>query len=147
MNFSLEDFTAGVGAELHDLYVDLELIHNISADLTHNEDAVHQTGFQKYHVDQAVFGESSVGGSLGFHHSLAHTKVSETLDAVLKDLHAFRVGLQAFAKAVDNADTQSAADLKKRHSAVVALDKAAGFDHTHQINHYYHPHTPGGTHA
>ena len=147
MNFSLENFSAGVSAELHNLYVDLELIHNISADLTHNEDAVHGTGFQKYHVNQTVFGESNVGGSLGYHHSLAHAKVSDTLGAVLKDLHAFRLGLQTFAKAVDEADTQSSADLKKRHAAVEALDKAAGFDHTHEVNHYYHTDTRGGTDA
>jgi hypothetical protein len=136
--FSLDQIT-NLGAELKELYVDVELIHDITADLTHNEDAVHDSGFQKYHVNQAVFGESSLGGSLGYHHSLAHAKVSDTLAAVLQDLHTFRLGLQAFAKSVDTADTQSAGDLAKRHQAVEALSLAAGFDHTHQRNDYYHP--------
>ncbi|WP_151083729.1 hypothetical protein [Nocardioides cynanchi] len=145
--FSLDQI-ANLGAELKELYVDVELIHDITADLTQNEDAVHDSGFQKYHVDQAVFGESSLGGSLGYHHSLAHAKVSDTLAAVLQDLHTFRLGLATFAKAVDTADTQSAADLAQRHHAIEQLAQAAGFEHTSQRNHYYHPaeHT-GGTHA
>jgi hypothetical protein len=148
--FSLDQI-ANLGAELKELYVDVELIHDITADLTHNEDAVHDSGFQKYHVNQAVFGESSLGGSLGYHHSLAHAKVSDTLAAVLQDLHTFRLGLQTFAKSVDTADTQSAGDLARRHQAVEELSRAAGFEHTHQRNDYYHqgqsPAASGGTHA
>ena len=143
--FSLDQI-AHLGAELQELFVDVELIHDITADLTQNEDDVQHTGFQKYHVNQTVFGESSVGGSLGYHHSLAHAKVADTLTAVLQDLHTFRTGLQTFAKTVDTADTQSASDLKRRHDAILALSRSAGFDHTHQRNHYYHP-QPGGTHA
>lgn len=143
--FSLDQI-ANLGAELQELFVDVELIHDITADLTQNEDAVQHTGFQKYHVNQTVFGESTVGGSLGYHHSLAHSKVADTLTAVIADLHTFRTGLQTFAKAVDTADTQSAGDLKQRHDAVLALSQSAGFDHTHARNHYYHP-QPGGTHA
>jgi hypothetical protein len=143
--FSLDQI-ANLGAELQELFVDVELIHDINADLTQNEDDVEHTGFQKYHVNQAVFGESTVGGSLGYHHSLAHAKVADTLTAVLQDLHTFRSGLQTFAKAVDTADTQSAADLKQRHDAILALSRSADFDHTHQRNHYYHPHA-GGSHA
>ena|ERR1700712_767550 len=148
--FSLDQI-ANLGAELQELYVDVELIHDITADLTHNEDAVHDSGFQKYHVNQAVFGESSVGDSLGYHHSLAHAKVSDTLAAVLQDLHTFRQGLQTFAKSVDTADTQSAGDLAKRQQAVVQLSQAAGFAHTHQRKDHYHPDqapgSTGGTHA
>jgi hypothetical protein len=136
--FSLDQI-ATLGNELKELYVDNEVIHTITADLTDNADAVHDSGFQKLHVDQTVFGDSTVGGSLGYHHSLAHAKVADTLAAVLQDLHTFRTGLQTFAKAVDTADTQSAADLKQRHDAILALSRSAGFDHTHQRNHYYHP--------
>jgi hypothetical protein len=97
-------------------------------------------------VDQAVFGESSVGGSLGYHHGLAHAKVADTLAAVIDDLHTFRVGLQTFQKAVDSADTQSAADLHRRHDAVAALARSADFHHTHQRNDYYHPGLRAGAH-
>jgi hypothetical protein len=149
--FSLDQI-ANLGAELKELYVDLELIHDITADLTQNEDAVHDSGFQKYHVNQSVFGESPLGGSLGLHHSLAHAKVSDTLTVVFQDLHTFRLGLATFAKSVDTADTQSAGDLAKRHHAIEELSRAAGFDHTHQRNDHYHPDqvpgaTGGATHA
>ena len=142
--FSLDQI-ASLGAELRELYVDHEIIHTITADLTHNADAVDDSGFQKMHVSQSVFGESSVGGSLGYHHSLAHAKVADTLAAVLQDLHTFRLGLQTFEKEVDGADTQSAADLRVRHQAIDVLARSAGFDHTHRRNHYYHP--DGGSHA
>ncbi|MBO0709028.1 MAG: hypothetical protein J2P44_11760 [Candidatus Dormibacteraeota bacterium] len=144
MLFSL-DQVASLGNELQELHVDQEIIHTISADLTRNSDEVTNSGFETMHVSQTVFGESAVGGSLGYHHSLAHAKVADTLAAVLEDLHAFRLGLQAFQKAVDSADTQSASDLLKRHSAIDALARSADFAHTHQRNHYYHP--AGGTHA
>ncbi|MBO0847747.1 MAG: hypothetical protein J2P22_20290 [Nocardioides sp.] len=144
MLFSL-DQVASLGNELHELHVDQEIIHTISADLTRNSDEVTNSGFETMHVSQTVFGESAVGGSLGYHHSLAHAKVADTLAAVLEDLHTFRLGLQAFQKAVDSADTQSASDLRKRHSAIDALARSADFAHTHQRNHYYHP--AGGTHA
>lgn len=144
--FSLDQI-AHLGAELQELFVDVELIHDITADLTQNEDAVHHTGFQKYHVNQAAYGESSVGGSLGYHHSLAHAKVADTLAAVLADLHTFRAGLQGFAKAVDAADTSSASDLKRRHDAILELSRSAGFEHTNQRNHYYHPESGGKTNA
>ena len=91
------------------------------------------------HVDQTVFGESTVGGSLGYHHSLAHSKVADTLASVLEDLHSFRMGLQTFQKAVDSADTQNGDDLRARHEAVAALGRAADFHRTHSRNHYYHP--------
>jgi hypothetical protein len=136
--FSLDQI-ATLGNELKELYVDNEVIHTITADLTDNADAVHDSGFQKLHVDQTVFGESTVGGSLGYHHSLAHSKVADTLASVLEDLHSFRMGLQTFQKAVDTADTQSADDLRARHDAVAALGRAADFHRTHARNHYYHP--------
>jgi hypothetical protein len=136
--FSLDQI-ATLGHELHELYVDHEFIHTITTDLTQNADAVTDSGFQKMHVSQTVFGESTIGGSLGLHHSLAHAKVADTLAAVLADLHAFRLGLQNFEKQVDAADTQSSADLRKRHDAINALAKAADFHHTHQRNGYYHP--------
>jgi hypothetical protein len=136
--FSLNQ-VAALGNELHELHVDDELIHEITSDLVHNADAVTGTGFAKLHVDGAVFGESTVGGSLGYHHALAHAKVADTLAAVIDDLHTFRVGLQTFKKAVDSADTQSATDLHHRHDAVVALARSADFHHTHERNDYYHP--------
>jgi hypothetical protein len=142
------DQIASLGSALQELFVDAELIHDITTDLTRNEDAVHGTGFQKYYVNQTVFGDSSVGGSLGYHHSLAHQTVSDTLAAVLSDLQTFRQGLQTFAKAVDSADTQSAADLQKRNDAVAALAQSAGFTHTHSLENYFHPHHhTGGTDA
>jgi hypothetical protein len=146
--FSLDQI-ASLGAELRELYVDHEIIHTITADLTHNADAVDDSGFAKMHVSQSVFGESSVGGSLGYHHSLAHAKVADTLAAVLQDLHTFRLGLQTFEKEVDGADTQSAADLRVRHQAIDVLGRSADFTHTHRRNHYYHPdaHTEGESHA
>jgi hypothetical protein len=133
------DQVAALSNELQELQVDDELIHSITADLTHNADAVTDTGFQKLHVSDAVFGESSVGGSLGYHHALAHAKVADTLSAVIDDLHTFRMGLQTFKKAVDSADTSSAQDLHRRHEAVAALARSADFHHTHQRNEYYHP--------
>jgi hypothetical protein len=142
--FSLDQI-AILGNELRDLYVDHEIIHTITSDLTQNADAVDDSGFQKMQVSQTVFGESTVGGSLGYHHSLAHAKVADTLAAVLEDLHTFRVGLQTFGKEVDGADTQSATDLHRRHQAIGALARSADFDHTHRRNHYYHP--DGETHA
>jgi hypothetical protein len=140
--FSLDQI-ASLGAELRELYVDHEIIHTITADLTHNADAVDESGFSRMHVSQTAFGESSIGGSLGYHHSLAHAKVADTLAAVLADLHTFRLGLQTFEKEVDAADTQSAADLHRRHEAIDVLARSSGFTHTHQRNHYYHP----GSHA
>jgi hypothetical protein len=142
--FSLDQI-ATLGNELHELYVDHEIIRTITTDLTENADAVTNSGFAKMNVSQTVFGESTIGGSLGLHHSLAHAKVADTLASVLADLHTFRLGLQDFEKQVDTADTQSADDLRKRHDAVNALAKAADFHHTHQRNGYYHPH--GGTDA
>ncbi len=133
------DQVAALSNELQELHLDDELIHAITTDLIQNADDVTDTGFQKLHVADAVFGESSVGGSLGYHHALAHAKVADTLSAVIDDLHTFRMGLQTFKKAVDSADTQSATDLHRRHDAVVALARSAGFEHTHQRNHYYHP--------
>jgi hypothetical protein len=136
--FSLNQ-VAALSNELQELRLDDELIHAITADLVQNADDVTDSGFQKLHVADAVFGESSVGGSLGYHHALAHAKVADTLSAVIDDLHTFRTGLQTFKKAVDSADTQSATDLHRRHEAVVALARSAGFQHTHQRNAYYHP--------
>jgi hypothetical protein len=162
--FSLNQ-VAALGHELKELQVDDELIHQITRDLVDNADAVTGSGFQQLHTDGAVFGESAVGGSLGYHHALAHSKVADTLAAVIDDLHTFRLGLQTFKKAVDAADTQSAQDLHRRHDAVEALARSAGFQHTHQRNDYYHPgqgqqspgrqgvddlpldDPPGGTHA
>jgi hypothetical protein len=149
--FSLNQ-VAALGNELKELHVDDELIHAITADLTQNADAVTDSGFQKLHVDGAVFGESSVGGSLGYHHALAHAKVADTLAAVIDDLRTFRLGLETFKKAVDSADTQSAEDLHRRHDAVVALARSADFHQTHERNAYYHPgmqrpHTEGGSDA
>lgn len=141
--FSL-DQVASLGNELQELHVDHEIIRTITADLTRNSDAVTDSGFETMHVSQTVFGESTVGGSLGYHHSLAHAKVADTLAAVLQDLHTFRLGLQSFEKEVDTADTQSAGDLQKRHQAIDTLARSADFTRTHQRNHYYHP---GGTHA
>jgi len=142
--FSLDQI-ASLSNELHELHVDHEIIHTITTDLTHNADAVTDSGFEKMYVSQTVFGGSTVGGSLGYHHSLAHAKVADTLAAVLEDLHTFRLGLEKFQKEVDGADTQSAGDLQRRHSAVSALARSADFAHTHQRNHYYHP--AGGTDA
>lgn len=139
--FSLDQI-ASLGAELHELHVDNEVIHTITSDLTDNADEVHDTGFQRLHVDQTVFGDSTIGGALGFHHSLAHSKVADTLASVLEDLHSFRMGLETFQKAVDSADTQSAHDLRARHEAITALGRAADFHRTHHRNDYYHP----GTH-
>jgi hypothetical protein len=136
--FSLNQ-VAALSNELQELHLDDELIHTITADLIQNADDVTDSGFQKLHVSDAVFGESSIGGSLGYHHALAHAKVADTLSAVIDDLHTFRTGLQTFKKAVDSADTQSAADLHRRHDAVVALARSADFHHTHQRNEYYHP--------
>ena len=136
--FSLNQ-VAALGNELHELHVDDELIHEITSDLINNADAVTGTGFSKLHVDGAVFGESTVGGSLGYHHALAHSKVADTLAAVIDDLHTFRLGLQTFKKAVDSADTQSAQDLHRRHDAVAALARSADFHQTHERNAYYHP--------
>ncbi len=136
--FSLNQ-VAALGNELKELHVDDELIHQITSDLVDNADAVTGTGFQKLHTDGAVFGESTVGGSLGYHHTLAHAKVADTLAAVIDDLHTFRMGLQTFKKAVDSADTRSSQDLHRRHDAVVALARSADFHHTHQRNDYYHP--------
>jgi hypothetical protein len=149
--FSLNQ-VAALGNELKELHVDDELIRAITADLTQNADAVTESGFQKLHVEGVVFGESSVGGSLGFHHALAHAKVADTLTAVIEDLHTFRLGLDTFKRAVDSADTQSAEDLHRRHDAVVALARSADFQQTHQRNAYYHPgmqrpHTEGGSDA
>jgi hypothetical protein len=143
MAFLSGDQVASLGNELTELHVDREVIRTISADLTDNADAVHDSGFQQLHVDQTVFGQSAVGGSLGLHHSLAHAKVSDTLAAVLQDLHTFRLGLQTFEKAVETADTNSAADLRARHEAVLALARSADFHHTHRVNAYYHPDHPG----
>jgi hypothetical protein len=136
--FSLNQ-VAALGNELQELQVDDELIAQITRDLVDNADAVDGTGFTKLHTDDAVFGRSTVGGSLGYHHTLAHAKVADTLAAVIDDLHTFRTGLQTFKKAVDSADTQSAQDLHRRHEAVTALARAADFHHTHQRNRYYHP--------
>ena len=136
--FSLNQ-VAALGNELKELQVDDELIHRITTDLIDNADAVTGTGFETLHTDGAVFGESTVGGSLGYHHTLAHAKVADTLAAVIDDLHTFRTGLQTFKKAVDSADTQSAQDLHRRHEAVVALARSADFQHTRQRNEYYHP--------
>lgn len=144
--FSL-DQVAALGNELEELHVDHELIHTITTDLNRNADEVHDSGFQKLHVSPTVFGESTVGGSLGLHHSLAHAKVADTLAAVLEDLHTFRLGLQTFQKAVDEADTQSADDLKARHQAVAALSRSADFQNTHRRNAYYHPSGRPGEHA
>jgi hypothetical protein len=160
--FSLNQ-VAALGNELKELQVDDELIQQITGDLVDNADAVTGTGFQKLHTDGAVFGQSTVGGSLGYHHALAHAKVADTLAAVIDDLHTFRMGLQTFKKAVDSADGRSAEDLHRRHEAVVALARSADFHHTHQRNEYYHPgrqlpgshgvddvatdHTQGGTDA
>ena len=136
--FSLNQ-VAALGNELKELQVDDELIHKITGELVDNADAVTGTGFQKLHTADAVFGQSTVGGSLGYHHTLAHSKVADTLAAVIDDLHTFRMGLQTFKKAVDSADTNSAQDLHRRQDAVVALARSADFHHTHQRNEYYHP--------
>src|SRR3954454_24988161 len=136
--FSLDQI-ASLGNELRELYVDHEIIHTITSDLTQNADAVDSSGFQKMHVSQTVFGEASVGDSLGYHHVLAHAKVADTLAAVLQDLHTFRLGLQTFEKEVDGADTQSADDLRARHQAIDTLARSADFHRTHGRNHYYHP--------
>src|SRR3954447_19236988 len=136
--FSLDQI-ATLGSELRELYVDHEIIHTITSDLTENADAVDDSGFQTMHVSQNVFGESSIGGSLGYHHSLAHAKVADTLAAVLQDLHSFRLGLRTFQKEVDGADTQSADDLRQRHQAIDTLARSAGFTHTHRRNHYHGP--------
>lgn len=118
--FSLDQI-ADLGTELNELYVDNEVIHTITTDLADTADEVEDTGFTKLHVSQTVFGASTIGDSLGHHHTLAHAKVAGTLASVLADLHSCRLGLQTFQRSVDAADTQSADDLRARHDAVLAL--------------------------
>ena len=142
MGLFMPDGIAELGNVLKDLFVDLEVIDTITHDLTKNSDEIHRSGFQKFKVNETAFGESGPGTTLGYHHDLAHQKVSDTISAVLADLQQFRDGLKEFAKAVDETDTQTEADMKRRHDAVLALSRAADFHHTHQTNHYYHPDAP-----
>ena len=125
--------------ELRDLMVDEELIKQITKDLFDISHEVQATGFQSYTVDQAAYGDSSIGWSLGYHHSLAHQKVSESLAAVLADLKAFREGFVTFQQKVQEADSGSADSSRKIQQAVEVLDKSSGFRHTHEVNHHYHP--------
>jgi hypothetical protein len=143
--FSMDEMAASLGDVLKDLHVDDDVIKQITSDLVSGAHEIDDLGFDKMHVANAVFGESSIGGSLAYHHRLAHSKVSETLQSVLEDLATFRSGLKTFQKAVDDADTQSADDLKRRQAAVVSLGQAAGFQHTHRTDEYYHRYggTPG----
>ena len=129
---------------LKQLMVDGQMINRIVKDLQEISGEVHHTGFQKYTVKQAVYGDSAVGGSLGYHHSLAHQKVSDSLTAVLKDLNTFRDGFLTFQNDALGVDDGSASASRKISQAIEALNKSAGFDHTHQVDHHYHP---GGTDA
>jgi len=147
MGLYMPDEAAGFTSVLGDLFVDLTIINKITSDLNNNEDEVKNSGFQNMVVSGSVFGASSIGASLGQHHTLAHSTVTDVLQAVLKDLETFRDGLQTFAKSVDEADTASATDNKLRSQAVTALTKASGFDQTHTRNHHYHPDASGGTHG
>ncbi|MGI8523082.1 MAG: hypothetical protein ACR2K3_07200 [Nocardioides sp.] len=147
MGLYMPDGTAGLADVLGDLLVDLTIINQITSDLDNNEDQVKNSGFQRMRVSGAVFGASTIGGSLGHHHTMAHQTATDVLGAVLKDLQTFRDGLQTFTKAVDDADTTSAADNKARAQAVLALTKASGFDQTQTRNQHFHPGAPGGTHA
>lgn len=131
--------------DLQELKLDEELIQRIHKDLLEIDHQIQATGFQDYTVDQASYGDASVGHSLGYHHSLAHQKVSESLTAVMKDLKTFRDGFTTFRRELENADSGSAADAHKLTAATDTLLHSSGFDHTHDVNHHYHP--GGGTHA
>jgi hypothetical protein len=131
--------------DLRVLMLDEDFIQKITKQLMDLSDSVVETNFQKHPIDQTVFGDSSLGGSLGYHHSLAHKKVSDSIAAILLDLKAFGEGFTNFQKTVTDTDQGSAADSKRVTTALETLDRSAGFSHTHQVNHHYHP--GGGTHA
>jgi hypothetical protein len=136
---------ADFGEFLAELRVDEELIRRIQRDLVEISQQIDDTGFRTFVVDQSVYGDAQVGWSLGYHHSLAHQKVARSLTAVLEDLRTFRDGFTTFRTKVEDADTGSAADSRTVQAATDALFKSAGFSHTHQVNHHYHP--GGGTDA
>jgi hypothetical protein len=131
--------------DLRVLMLDEDFIQTITAQLMDLSDSVVETNFQKHPIDQTVFGDSSLGGALGYHHSLAHKKVSDSIAAILLDLKAFGEGFTNFEKTVTDADQGSAADSKRVTTALETLDRSAGLSHTHQVNDHYHP--GGGSHA
>lgn len=139
--FDLDGMFAGL-----ELVLDETVVAQIRKDLHEIASQVHDTHFQGLQPDQSAFGGSSIGDSLGYHHSLAHAKVSESLTAVLADLKTFSDGFAVYQKSLTDADGGSAADSRTISTAISKLDRSTGFTHTHGVDHQHHTHS-GGSHG
>ena len=90
--------------------------------------------FRDVHLTSSAFGASESAASLGEEHRLAHAVVADTIVGVARDLVGFRAGVIEFDRAVETADTGTAADLQRRQAGVEALVQAVAHSQADALN-------------
>lgn len=103
------------------LEVDPEVIDRVIGVLERKTRSLERSGFDDVDLPESSFGRSAPGAELGFHHSLAHRVVVDTLAGVVNDLGRFRDGIRDARALVQQADDTATADLQQKQARAAAL--------------------------
>ncbi|NYD43661.1 hypothetical protein [Nocardioides panaciterrulae] len=117
-----------------ELLIDQAAIDHVKRTLDQNAGNVHHNNFKNLHVPPGAFGGNGAAAALGTNHLQAHEVIRATLQGVLDDLHAFRVGLDRAESLIQDADEGSAADLDRKRASDI-LTGLAGRDTASTRNH------------
>jgi hypothetical protein len=127
-------------SESADIIIDQVAIDNVLTTLEAKHEDLQGSRFQDLNVPVSAFGSAGTALDLGGNHSTAHQVIGETLQGVLDDLNRFRDGIKHAEKLVQEADTQSAADLDKKRAAAELLVRASSYSEGDARNHQVRNH-------